>query len=48
MWPVPMIAYKTRDEEFGSNAVGFGEVERVVHQESVADGFVDYAVEDMC
>jgi hypothetical protein len=39
-----MVAYESRDEEFGPNAVGFGEVEGVIHEECVADGLVDYAI----
>ena len=47
MRAIPVIAYKTRDEEFGANAVGFGETECVVHEKSVADRLVDYAVQDV-
>jgi hypothetical protein len=42
-----MIAHETADEELGTDAVGFGEAEGVVHEQCIADGFVDYAVQDM-
>ena len=43
-----MVAYQARDEQFGADAVGFGEAEGVVDEESVTDWLVDYAVEDVC
>jgi len=48
VWSIPVIAYETADEEFGSDAVGFGEVKGVVYEQCVADGLVDYAIENMC
>jgi len=42
-----VVANETADEELGADAVGFGEVERVVHKQGIADGLVDYAVEDV-
>lgn len=47
MHPIPMIANKARNEEFGADAVGFGEVERVVNQKGVTNGFVDHTVQDV-
>jgi len=47
MHSIPMIANKARDEEFGADAVGFGEVERVVNQKGVTNGLVDHAVKNV-
>ena len=47
MLSVPVVADQARDEELGADRVGFGEAESVVHEQGVADGLVDHAVQDM-
>lgn len=46
--PVPVIADQPRDEELRAEGVGSGEGEGVVDEQGITDGFVNYAIQDMC
>lgn len=45
--PIPVVAHQPRDQELRADAVGLREVERVLHEQRVADRLVDHAVEDV-
>ena len=44
MRTIPVIPDQPADKQLSSDAIGLGGGESVVDEESVADGFVDYAV----